>query len=172
MAVSTSIFAIQVTGKFCSRCPCFLQDQQNPVFVDISRPTLNSPVGRKAAGGCLEEILKIDKSREAMRPSGGVTGWTISLSRKGYRFSKEKSEEHVLKLKQQPHATPKSNRKVFYQMFFSALLFDLLAIFGNIKTNTLCFFIAKPDGCRASECHVRSVKVERDSACSRKMRGL
>ena len=125
-----------------------------------------------ATGGYPERIVKIDKSREAMRPSGGVTGWTISLSRKGYRFSKEKSEEHVLKLKQQPHATPKSNRKVFYQMFFSALLFDLLAIFGNIKTNTLCFFIAKPDGCRASECHVRSVKVERDSACSRKMRGL
>lgn len=43
MAVSKRIFASSLTGKFCSRCFCFLQAKQNHVFVDVSRPTRGSP---------------------------------------------------------------------------------------------------------------------------------
>ena len=46
VAVSKRIFASLLTGKFCSKCFCFLQAKQSPVFVGVSRPTMNSPVRR------------------------------------------------------------------------------------------------------------------------------
>ena len=56
--------------------------------------TANAELTRRpqAAGGCLEEMLKIGKSSEAMRPSGGVTGWTICSFWKGSRDKKSKAK--------------------------------------------------------------------------------